>query len=398
MMYPQELIDKILDYLHDSPPVLKECSLVSHQFYPRTRVHLFRYVNCDNPLSLRLFGITHSPELLQCIKRVQFRCCDFFYSSTAEFLHSLPSSVTLCIWNDRVYVSHPIEKCEWRHFLPPFMSSAPYLAITRLELQDPRWNTFIEFHRIVLSLPNVTELHISGLTELNTNNMPVVPASAAPRIKKMSFHISWSTALMFWDGLCLYQSTYLDHLEELHIIKLPLDGLRAVVQTANLASSHLRVLEIDCVWYFTDSLLDISHLDLNPDTELRVGIELNDDMLPVIRWWIKCFKTVEKESTLMERLTIKLAGRGHYVTPEQLEPLKNALEELNDVLSQLVRNVDLVLQLKKYHDTHSGLCTDCLRGAIIDACQPMKEKANFRVFDMAEHTYDVPVFPPIYPC
>ncbi|KAK0225431.1 hypothetical protein IW262DRAFT_1355748 [Armillaria fumosa] len=79
MMYPQELIDKILDYLHDSPSALKECSLVSHQFYPRTRVHLFRYINCGNPLSLRLFGITHSPELLQCIKRVRFRCGDFFY-------------------------------------------------------------------------------------------------------------------------------------------------------------------------------------------------------------------------------------------------------------------------------------------------------------------------------
>ncbi|KAK0225432.1 hypothetical protein IW262DRAFT_686299 [Armillaria fumosa] len=273
------------------------------------------------------------------------------------------------------------------------MSSAPYLAITRLELQDPRWNTFIEFHRIVLSLPNVTELHILGLTELSTNNMPVVPASAAPRIKKMSFHVSWSTALMFWEGLRSYQSAYLDHLEEFHVIKLPLDGLRAVVQTANLASSHLRVLEIDCVWYFTDSLLNISPLHLNPNTELRVGIELNNDMLPVIRWWIKCFKAFEKESTVLERLTVKLAGRGHYVTPEQLEPLKDALEELNNLLSQLVRNMDLVLQLKKYYDTHSGLCTDCLKGVIIDACEASKEKANLRVFDMAEHTYDVPVFP-----
>lgn len=94
----------------------------------------------------------------------------------------------------------------------------------------------------------------------------------------------------------------------------------------------------------------------------------------------------------MERLTVKLAGRGHYVTLEQLEPLKSALEELSDVLSQLVRNVNLVLQLK-YYDAHSGLCTDCLRGAIIDACKVLKEKANLRVFDMTEHTYDVPVSP-----
>ncbi|SJK97006.1 uncharacterized protein ARMOST_00255 [Armillaria ostoyae] len=316
----------------------------------------------------------------------------FFYPSPVGFLHSLLSSVTLCIWNDRAYVDHPAEKCEWRHIVPPFVSSVPYLAITRLELKAPRWNTFLDFHHIVISLPNVTELYISGLTELSTNDMPVVPAPAAPRIKKMCFHVSWSTILIFWEGLRSYRSMYLDHLEEFHAINLPLDGLCAVVQTANLASSRLNVLEIDCVWYFTDLSPDISPLHLNPTTELRIGIELNDDMLPFICWWVKCFKAVEKESTAMERLTIKLAGRGHYVTPEQLEPLKSAFEELSDLLSQFVRNVDMVLQLKDY-DTYSGLCTDCLRGAIVDACKVLKEKANLRVFDMTEHTYDMPVFP-----
>ncbi|PBK73430.1 hypothetical protein ARMSODRAFT_1014998 [Armillaria solidipes] len=222
--------------------------------------------------------------------------------------------------------------------------------------------------------------------------MPVVPAPAAPRIKKMCFHVSWSTILIFWEGLRSYRSMYLDHLEEFHAINLPLDGLCAVVQTANLAPSRLNVLEIDCVWYFTDLSPNISLLHLNPSTELRIGIELNDDMLPFIRWWVKCFEAVEKESTAMERLTIKLTGRGHYVTSEQLEPLKSAFEELSDLLSQLVRNVDMVLQLKDY-DTYSGLCTDCLRGAIVDACKGLKEKANLRVFDYDEHTYDVPVFP-----
>ncbi len=118
---------------------------------------------------------------------------------------------------------------------------------------------------------------------------------------------------------------------------------------------------------------------------------MNDNILPFIDWWINCFKTAETESTVLERLTIKLAGRGSPVTPGQLEPLKSAFEELSDLLSKLVRNVDLVFQVINY-PTHLGLCTDCLRGAIVDACDALKEKANLRVFDM-EHTYDVPVFP-----
>ncbi|KAK0194947.1 hypothetical protein F5146DRAFT_1023532 [Armillaria mellea] len=385
MMYPQELIDKILDYLHDSPSALKECSLVSRQFYPRTRVHLFRYVDCDNPLSPRLLGIAHSPELLQCVKRVQFRCCHFLHPNTDELLHSLLSSVTLSIWNGGAHA----EKCAWRYIssLPPLMSSAPYLAITRLELEDPRWTTFLEFHHTVLSLPNMTEFYISGLTELTTNDMPVMLAPNAPRIKNMSFHGSWRTALMFWEGLRSYRFMYLDHLEEFHVTNLSLDGLCAVVPTANLASSRLNVLEIDCVCDFTGFSPNIPPLHLNPNTELRVGIELNEDMLPVIRWWVECFKAVEKETAVMERLTIKVADRGHYVTPEQLERLKNAFEELSDLLSQLVRNVDLVLQFS-YYNVNPGPCT-----AILDACEVMKGKANLRVFDMTELTYDVPVFP-----
>ncbi len=98
-------------------------------------------------------------------------------------------------------------------------------------------------------------------------------------------------------------------------------------------------------------------------------------MLLFIDWWINCFKTAETESTVLEQLTIKLAGRGSPVTPGQLEPLKRAFEELSDLLSKLVRNVDLVFQVKNYL-AHPGLCTDCLRGAIVDACGVKKEKAN----------------------
>ncbi|KAK0225443.1 hypothetical protein IW262DRAFT_686803 [Armillaria fumosa] len=104
-MYPQELIDKIVDHLHDSPCALKACSFVSHQFYSRTRVHLFRCVNCLKPETAQVFDIArNSPDLLQCIRRVQFWGLSFFlpkhYPTSVDLLHSLSVPVTLCIWND----------------------------------------------------------------------------------------------------------------------------------------------------------------------------------------------------------------------------------------------------------------------------------------------------------
>ncbi|PBK73438.1 hypothetical protein ARMSODRAFT_634022 [Armillaria solidipes] len=148
-MYPQELIDKILDYLHDSPSALKACSLVSRKFYPRTRVHLFREAGCDDPKSARIFDIARdSPELLQCIKHVELRCLDFFLpkhqTASVDFLHSLSSPVTLSLWDDSergddIALVNYTKKdyVGWGSVLPMFLSSAPYGAIARLELTSP---------------------------------------------------------------------------------------------------------------------------------------------------------------------------------------------------------------------------------------------------------------------
>ncbi|KAK0432052.1 uncharacterized protein EV420DRAFT_1490261 [Desarmillaria tabescens] len=399
-MYPQELIDEILDNLHDSSSALKACSLVSHQFYPRTRDYLFRCVDCPHPDEARIFDIARdSPELLRCIKRVQFRCLDFFLpqyqTATCEILHSLPSPMTLSFWADRVEVSHSTEECEWPQILPALMSSAPYLAVTRLELKGPQWCTFLEFHHIILSFPNLTELYILGMRHLIVYGGSVImPASPAPRIKKMCMGGCISIPA-FWEGLRSYRSVYLDHLEEFYAINFSPDEFCAIVQAANIVSNGLKVVEITCscipIWNFPGLSPNVSPLHLNATADLRLGGHLNDRMLPFINWWIKCFQAFEKESTIMERLTIKLGDWGSPVPPGQLEPLKRAFEELSDLLSRLVRNVDLVFQLKDYY-AHPDLSVDCLRGAIVDACKVLK-KTNSRAFDMTERTPDVPVFP-----
>ncbi|KAK0240771.1 hypothetical protein EDD85DRAFT_816158 [Armillaria nabsnona] len=290
------------------------------------------------------------------------------------------------MWDDSAwYNDRSKEECGWRYVLPAFVSSAPYLAITRLELTTPQWHTFSEFHHIVLSLPNVTELHIAGVEEWSINK-PATPALPAPRIRKIGVDVC-GNAVAFWEGLQLYRSVYLDNLEEFHVNNLSPVELWVVFQTANVASNDLKVLEIRLgdhqPWAFARFSPYVSPLHLNPTTDLRLNVELNGDMLPFINWWVKCFKVIDQESTVMERLTIRLYGGEPPVTMGQLEPLKNAFEELSNLLSRLFRNVDLVLYFKDY-DAHPSLCTDCLRSAIVDACNTLKEKANLRAFDESD--------------
>ncbi|KAF9024089.1 hypothetical protein BDZ89DRAFT_139020 [Hymenopellis radicata] len=62
LQLPQELIDNIIDHLHDSPRDLKTCSLVSHSFYPRSHFHLFQCVDVSSAEVAQRFFTHMSPE------------------------------------------------------------------------------------------------------------------------------------------------------------------------------------------------------------------------------------------------------------------------------------------------------------------------------------------------
>jgi len=44
---PREILDYVVDLLHDKPDALKQCCLVSKSWVPRTRKHLFANINFD---------------------------------------------------------------------------------------------------------------------------------------------------------------------------------------------------------------------------------------------------------------------------------------------------------------------------------------------------------------
>jgi len=50
---PPELLDRIIDLLHDNPEALEECCLVSKSWIPRTRKHLFANIMFRTQKSLR---------------------------------------------------------------------------------------------------------------------------------------------------------------------------------------------------------------------------------------------------------------------------------------------------------------------------------------------------------
>ncbi len=63
---PQELLDNILDFLHDDIPTLRTCSLVSHAFLPCSRYHIYSNVFIVHIAELDLFREQYTGQLYQC--------------------------------------------------------------------------------------------------------------------------------------------------------------------------------------------------------------------------------------------------------------------------------------------------------------------------------------------
>ncbi|PBK82226.1 hypothetical protein ARMGADRAFT_740476 [Armillaria gallica] len=63
---PQELLDNILDFLHDDIPTLRTCSLVSHAFLPCSRYHIYSSVNIVHIAELDDFREQYTGQLYQC--------------------------------------------------------------------------------------------------------------------------------------------------------------------------------------------------------------------------------------------------------------------------------------------------------------------------------------------
>ena len=71
---PQELLDRILDYLHDDKHSLGLCALASSALLPTARHHRFRAID-DPSACARLEPIlANSPDLASSVKKVVFYC------------------------------------------------------------------------------------------------------------------------------------------------------------------------------------------------------------------------------------------------------------------------------------------------------------------------------------
>ncbi|KAK0493204.1 hypothetical protein EDD18DRAFT_1181013 [Armillaria luteobubalina] len=139
---PQELIEYILEFLHDDVPTLRTCSLVSHAFLPCSRRYIYSSVTIVHVNEWDLFReryagqlyrwqnivalLEHSPHVAQLVTRfgmrsmVQDALMDTSLLTIISSLHNL-SHIEL--------IAYHTEEDSWDEF--PVVTSKPFLAALR---------------------------------------------------------------------------------------------------------------------------------------------------------------------------------------------------------------------------------------------------------------------------
>ncbi|KAF9029972.1 hypothetical protein BDZ89DRAFT_687471 [Hymenopellis radicata] len=147
MTLPQELIDNIIDHLHDSPRDLKTCSLVSHSFYPRSLFHLFQCVDVSSAEVAQRFFTHMSPETRAIIRSLTL---------SEPHWHNFPVQwpqipvMLQCLHLDRLV----LRKIDMRIL----KTSLSGLRITSLDTRSCIFDSLSELRSMPWSLPSLTTL------------------------------------------------------------------------------------------------------------------------------------------------------------------------------------------------------------------------------------------------
>ncbi|KAK0226695.1 hypothetical protein IW262DRAFT_1363660 [Armillaria fumosa] len=180
---PQELIDYILEYLHEDIPTLRTCSLVSHSFWSSTLLHIYHQIVLVHPSELDMFREYHPGRLYQ--------CSNFFgllrtNSDIARFVR------TLSICSDVEGVQLLGQDPSFPSIISKLSNLACIKMVNRNTLSD--WMLFPEVSRSALLLvfqsPTLTTLHLDGMDNIPDKDTRLI-LSRGPSSSLRHLSLKW---------------------------------------------------------------------------------------------------------------------------------------------------------------------------------------------------------------
>ena len=199
MRIPPEIVDRIIDYVHDDVKTLAVCSLIARDWVPSTRLHLFAKLSL-----LSAHEVARLTELDSFAPNILYYCQEltigtnstFDYPSTPGFLpfvSTLPSTISERI--DRLASLHTLHFRGFpsgvkRGLISPLVDISK--KITAITFTDSSLESCYDLWKILRLFPNLEHVHVSNLGYSSNNRkkgLVIAPSYChSPPIISFSLH------------------------------------------------------------------------------------------------------------------------------------------------------------------------------------------------------------------
>ncbi|KAI0958360.1 hypothetical protein AcV7_004197 [Taiwanofungus camphoratus] len=202
-LFPQEIIDQILDHNHSDVPTLRSCSLTCHSWERSSRLHLFYTVTLVNLDILLRFSklIESSPRIASFVRELRIKAYDNWCRRDRV------------VWVPRVapkLANHLVrlktlrfEHIEWDHMRidRAFLNAlARFSRVEHLHFFAANFCDFVEFESVISVFPRLSSLSLDsvqwkdGLSASSKNILPQNQASVMskqrPSASRRQFELS----------------------------------------------------------------------------------------------------------------------------------------------------------------------------------------------------------------
>lgn len=175
---PPELLDHVIDLLHDTKHTLKECSLVSRSWIPRTRKHLFASIKIKTEAELnswREMFPDPSTSLARHAETLIVGCSHIVAAADAEvdgWIRGFSHVERMELTGKGVYLDGSAIS------LLPFHGFSSAMKSLRVELDII---PSLEVFNLILSLPRLEDLAVLGFHSIDDEGIPAtVRPSSSP--------------------------------------------------------------------------------------------------------------------------------------------------------------------------------------------------------------------------
>ncbi len=337
---PQELVDRIIDEASDDIPTLQSCSLVSHTFLPRTRVHLFETIGLSTVLECQKFHsiCIASPHLTAYVKNLGI--CTRYGGHNHPVLEDPSFSVVMSLLPIGQLEGLKMVKYHWDN-----ISESSKAALSRHSFRSVVLDTNLvtDVDSLYTVFKGSTELDLSfeGVIGESSQFTTKAPPASGPSLVKLRLEGYCDPILQSIVDTQTYPfsvnnlrslSIIIQHLPTVELLKGILDLPLSSLEHLNAAHHIGGEWDLTYCQYEADILLG-SMLSTHPTLNISrlrsidvLLVERDTSDPETLKWWVENLKGATDAS--MEKIVLDV-----YLSKYQLRPLAGT----NNVWSDFAR-------------------------------------------------------------